>query len=514
MVQMILFRADASADLGLGHVMRCMTLADRLASVEVQSVFFCRELPAGLRDRMQRAGHRVVSLAQARDPEDEIAAINAFVKEPGVTPKALVCDHYERGAEWQALLDPAIERKVVIDDLADRAHACDLLIDPSLDRQAEAYKGLVPQNARILAGSRYAMLRPEFGRLRRQQEARATATARMPRAKPSRLIISMGGSDPANATGFVLSALAGLDPEIRDALRVDVVLGGGCPHIEALRLQASSMPLKVDLHIDTPDMAGLLAQADLAFGASGGTSWERCCLGVATIMLVLAENQRFIAGRLAARGAALNLGVWPQIQPEAVREAFLSLHGNAEALAAMRGAARGLCDGEGARRVAEAILDYRLSSGNPIALRPMQEGDAATLFRFQTASGARVYARNPEPPSWDEHRAWFEKRLADTTRPFFMIEVAGEPAGMVRLDQREGRPGEYEVSILVDPAWQKQGLGQTALRLLRLCYPDLTVFAHVSPQNVASQKIFENAGYTKIAQDWYRLPACQIAANT
>lgn len=510
---MILFRADASANLGLGHIMRCLTLADRLASVGVESVFFCREIPAGLRDQVQRAGHRVVSLAQAQRPEDETAAINAFVKELGITPKALVCDHYERGAEWQALLAPVIERKVVIDDLADRAHACDLLIDPSLDRQAEAYRGLVPPNARILAGSRYAMLRPEFARLRRQQEVTAAAMAGRPRAKPSRLMISMGGSDPANATGFVLSALAGLEPKIRDSLHVDVVLGGGCPHIEALRLQASSIALKVELHIDTPDIAGLLARADLAFGASGGTSWERCCLGVATIMLVLAENQRFIAGRLSARGAALNLGVWPEVQPEAVREAFLSLHDDVEALAAMRSAARELCDGEGARRVAEAILDYRSASGDPITLRPMQDGDAGTLFRFQTAPGARVYHRNPEPPAWDEHRAWFKKRLADTTRPFFMIEIAGEPAGMVRLDQREGQPGEYEVSILVDPARQKQGLGQTALRLLRLYHPDLTVFANVSPKNTASQKIFENAGYTKISQDWYSLPAYQATSR-
>lgn len=513
MADNILFRADASASLGIGHVMRCLTLANCLAQVDVKSIFVCRELPLALKERLERAQHRVFLLENVETLDHEVAAISSFIARLESRPKAVVCDHYKRDADWQAQIRSMVERFVVIDDLADRQHVCDLLIDPSVDRQPNAYDRLVPRGTRRLTGSRYAMLRPEFSRLRQQMNLKDNGRIYEREANASRIVVSMGGSDPLNITGFILSALAALEPSARDTMHVDAIVGSSCPHVEELRRQAANLPYHVTVHVDPPDIAKLLVNADLAFGAPGGSSWERCCLGVATILLVFADNQQFIATKLAERGAAIKLGTWPDVRPEAVRDAYLSLQGNATVLTDMRQSARALCDGEGARRVAEAILDYRTNSGLPVRLRSMQEDDAATLFGFQTAPGARAYARKPQSPTWDEHRAWFGNRLTNKTCPIYMVEAGGMPAGMVRLDEIATAEGAVEVSILIDPNAHGQGLGQVALRLLRLRHPDLTVIANVKPENVASQRIFEKAGYRRISPDWYQLPGIEDGAG-
>ncbi|QBK30794.1 UDP-2,4-diacetamido-2,4,6-trideoxy-beta-L-altropyranose hydrolase [Roseitalea porphyridii] len=504
LTDMVAFRTDASTRLGIGHVMRCLALADRLTSIAIMSIFFCRELPEALKGRLERHGHRVHLFGDASTPAGEVAEIAQAIRELPNRPKTLVCDHYERDGTWQARLRDVVERLVVIDDLANRSHDCDLLVDPSVDRRPEDYSGLVPGEAIVLTGTRFAMLRPEFALLREQTTVEAAATVRSP---PSRIVVSMGGSDEPNATGYVLTALDALEPAIRDTLHIDVVVGGGCPHVPKLREQADRLGLNITLHVDTEDLADILASSDLAFGASGGSSWERCCLGVPTITLVLADNQRYIAERLAGHGAVINLGTWPDISHESIRAAFLSLHGNTAALAEMRTAALAICDGQGTRRVVEAIVGYRMTSGQAIALRPALADDAETLFRFQSAPGARAHSRNPEPPSWEGHCAWFARRLSQSCSPFYMVMAGDVVVGMVRLDRRSADEEEYEVSILIDPAWHGQGLGLASLRLLRLRHPGLQIVANVSPKNRASQAVFRRAGYVKVSPDWYELRA-------
>jgi len=211
-------------------------------------------------------------------------------------PDWLIVDHYALDARWERALAPHYRKLMVIDDLADRLHACDLLLDQTFGREAADYRPLVPADCRLLCGSQYALLRPEFTALRPYSLQR--------RARPAlrELLITMGGVDKDNAAGQVLQALCA-SPLPADC-RITVVMGAMAPWLDEVRTRAQYMPWSTRVLVGVSDMAQLMADSDLAIGAAGATSWERCCLGLPTFMLVLAENQRTVARGLERSGAA------------------------------------------------------------------------------------------------------------------------------------------------------------------------------------------------------------------
>jgi UDP-2,4-diacetamido-2,4,6-trideoxy-beta-L-altropyranose hydrolase len=311
----VVFRADASVDIGTGHVMRCLTLADALSQVGARCTFICRDRPGNLATHIRARGHAVVFLSsgdiafsqfghlshaawlgtsQAEDARDSIAFLRSNTR-----PDWLVVDHYALDAEWEAAVRPHAEAIMVIDDLADRRHVCDLLLDQTYGRDPSAYADLLPADARLLCGARFALLRPEFYRFRSYSIER--------RLSPilSRVLISLGGVDKPNATLQVLQTLAAsaLPPDTK----ITVVMGTSAPWLQEVSDFAAQMTYAVEVLVGVDDMARLMAEADFAIGAAGATTWERCSLGLPTAMVVLAENQRFAADCLASSGAAVVL---------------------------------------------------------------------------------------------------------------------------------------------------------------------------------------------------------------
>ncbi|MCQ4262832.1 UDP-2,4-diacetamido-2,4,6-trideoxy-beta-L-altropyranose hydrolase [Stutzerimonas stutzeri] len=317
----VAFRVDASLQMGSGHVMRCLTLADALAARGAACVFICRAHPGNLLDLVRSKGHAAQALpvtsASAGASSLEFTAIG---DEPvpvhshwlGATqdedaeacapilaelqPDWLIVDHYALDARWELLLRAHCRRLMVIDDLADRAHACDLLLDQTFGRDAKDYQAWVPSNCQMLCGSQYALLRPEFAALR------AYSLQRRARPQLRQLLITMGGVDKDNATGQVLMALR-VCPLPADC-RVTVVMGATAPWLSEVKQLAREMPWPTRVLVGVNDMAQLMADSDLAVGAAGATSWERCCLGLPTIMIVLANNQWQVAQGLEKAGAA------------------------------------------------------------------------------------------------------------------------------------------------------------------------------------------------------------------
>lgn len=314
------FRADASATIGTGHVMRCLALAEALRERQAE----CRFLSSGMLDAL------IVSKGFAVDAEFRSA-------------DWLVVDHYALDARWESEMRAVAPRIAVIDDLADRRHDCDLLIDQNYFPQAESrYAALVPEDCRTLLGPRYALLRPEFA------AARLAMAPRKGRAR--RLLVSLGGSDPGNMTKTAISAIRALG---RRDLSVDVVIGEFSPHREEIeRMCAAAEDFRI--HVQAPHMAQLMAAADLALGAGGISAWERCCLGLPTIQLVLAPNQDAPTRALAEAGAITRLGV-PAGEDE-ICAALAAALASPERLALQSRLAAQLVDGEGAKRAAAAIL--------------------------------------------------------------------------------------------------------------------------------------------------------------
>jgi UDP-2,4-diacetamido-2,4,6-trideoxy-beta-L-altropyranose hydrolase len=185
---------------------------------------------------------------------------------------------------------------MVIDDLANRTHDCDLLLDQNLGRTLEDYQPHLPHTANTLIGPRYALLRPAFSALREESLSRRNP----PQLK--QLLITLGGVDQDNYTEQVLNALRHCP--LPSDLHITVVMGAHAPWLEKIKATALSMPCPIQVLVNVPHMARWMTVSDLCIGASGGTTWERCSLGLPSFVIATADNQQAGALALEKLGAA------------------------------------------------------------------------------------------------------------------------------------------------------------------------------------------------------------------
>lgn len=478
MKPVLVFRCDASSEIGTGHVMRCLTLAGALQDC-YQVKFLCSEETIKTVPALGQSGFPVSS--------DEFA-----------DAQWLIIDHYNLDEHYERRAYDWASQVMVIDDLANRAHECDILLDQTFGRLEDDYKNLVPASCKILTGSKYAILKPEFALLRQ--------TLFRNFSKPERLLVTFGGLNPKKSTEFTLRVLERFQ---NWPLQIDVVTGShaaGFADIESLvaRLQNQGFH-QVFLHVDTPAMARLMTQADLCIGAGGTTSWERCCLKLPAITFELADNQHFLLEGLAAAGVVRNLGPIESISEEVFFSDLSLLLAAPRKLEAMSLKAAAICDGRGIARIQPFLLPpVKFKDDRCVRLRPMHAEDCQQLFQWQSIPEVRAYARNPEVPSWKDHQAWFFSALDSERRQLFIVEYEGKPAGMVRLDALE-EILSFEVSIIIDPQYHRSGIGVAALSLLRILWPEANFMAEVLKGNSASQKLFEKAGYIPVSDTWYLL---------
>jgi UDP-2,4-diacetamido-2,4,6-trideoxy-beta-L-altropyranose hydrolase len=345
----VLFRVDASAVMGIGHVMRCLTLARSLRARGAQVTFACRALDGNQIERIQR-DFCVLSL-----PATYAGELH------GLTPEARVCavadcaavraavgechfdwcvlDHYGLGLEWQHRVMSFCRRLLVIDDLPQRQHDCDLLLDQNLlDEPPGIYPGC---SALRLFGPRYSLLREEFAYYRdlprpQQHEQRP------------RVLLFFGGGASAQELLRVLPALLPLP------VLLDIVIGSARPERAALEQLLQGQP-QACLHVNTEHMAKLLHATDLYVGSGGTVTWERACLGVPGVVAALSLNQQAMSGACAEAGLQVYLGESHKLQPEDWQNAVSQLLAQPERLALMRQRATELVDGLGVVRVVEAM---------------------------------------------------------------------------------------------------------------------------------------------------------------
>lgn len=357
----VVFRADASLDMGSGHVMRCLTLACSLRAKGHECLFICREHVGNLHALIQSKGFVLHSLPLGKEQDKELPHspwLGASQAEDALAcqkliaacqPDWLVVDHYALDRQWEVVATPAGCRLLVIDDLADRPHACDLLLDQNLGRRAEDYRGLLPEHCTLLVGPSHALLRPEFAALR------DVSLARRQRADLHNVLIAMGGVDQHNYTSTILDALKYC--QFPSNICFTVVLGATAPHQKAVKAAASECPWPVEVLSGVNDMAEHMVRADLAIGAGGGTSWERCCLGVPTLLIVLADNQRTASEALVATGAVMLIDLaQPLIAQLQGAVIHLSVPSNLRLLAE---AASQVADGSGVEQL-QQMMESRL----------------------------------------------------------------------------------------------------------------------------------------------------------
>lgn len=357
-IETVAFRVDSSVQIGTGHFMRCLTLAAAFKHAGARCHFVCRHALGHLRAMAVEAGHGF-DLLESTPIEDhgglvhsawlgtsqEADARQTFRALSSARWDWLVVDHYSLDACWESALRSAVPNILVIDDLADRQHDCTALLDQNLYLDMDTrYCGKVPSHCHMLLGPSYALLREEFRKLR--------DNARVRHGKVSRILVMMGGVDAANDTAKAIRAIARA-PE--RSFVVDVIVGEGHPARDAL--QAMCKDHGFQLHVQTADVAPLMAAADLAIGAAGSSSWERCCMSLPTICVGQAAHQLRLAEGLELRGAVMNLGDSANVSEEDLASALTSLIERPAQVAALSAAAGRLVDGKGAERVRQRLMD-------------------------------------------------------------------------------------------------------------------------------------------------------------
>jgi UDP-2,4-diacetamido-2,4,6-trideoxy-beta-L-altropyranose hydrolase len=338
----VVFRADASISIGTGHVMRCLTLADALVKRGARCHFICRRDAGHLLDLIRLRGHAVQALASNEDAENEVdwrqdAAQTRIISDE-LHPNWLIVDHYRLGEEWEAEVRSSAHRLLVIDDLG-RPHRCDMLLDQNFHNPMHArYRELLSKDTQLLLGPDFALVRPEFAALRPHALNRRDGAF-------SRLLISMGGSDPGNETSKVLG---GLRVKWESRWTVDVVIGSSNPHAQSIDKACRCLP-NAKLHVQTSNMAKLMLTADCAINAGGGTTWERCCLGLPALVTICSEDQAAVAESVAKEGAQILMGWNTDLTADDYAETIGAL--TPQQLCEMSEAAAGICDGLGTDRV-------------------------------------------------------------------------------------------------------------------------------------------------------------------
>jgi UDP-2,4-diacetamido-2,4,6-trideoxy-beta-L-altropyranose hydrolase len=468
----VLFRADASSQIGMGHVARCLTLARVLRSRGATVSFACRALPGFDPHLVEGQGFELMLLpAQADDLPVLLGSVFNW----------LVVDHYQLDHTWEGRARSIARRVAVIDDLADRAHDADLLLDQNLTADAGAYQGLLAPGCSLLLGPRYALLGPEF-----------SAPPVEPALHVHHVVVSFGGFDVA---GMALKTLEALAPWPQ--VKVTLLAGIAHPQWAQLCEHIARRP-GWEVMAYSPRMAELMREADLFIGAGGGTTWERAALGVPGLCVAVADNQVANAERLAREGGQLYLGQAAEVTVPGLQAAIALLMTNAPLRHSLATRARQHVDAQGAQRVATALI------GPLLGLRHATVGDAALLYEGRDAKAVRLASHDPRPLEWPLHLAWLHTTLADPRRALLIGEALGRAIGMLRYDRHPSEPGRAEVSLYLFEAHLGQGWGHWLLQAgqawLGQHWPDvLRLDADVLPHNPASLRLFRRAGFTQHA---------------
>lgn len=495
----IVFRTDASSRMGVGHLMRCLTLAEVLRGRGSDIRFICRAYPGNLVELLQRQAMPVTVLpAPAEVPsvssEDYASWLGVTQDEDagqtiqalqGDRPDWLVVDHYGLGVSWEQRLRPHTAKLMVIDDLADRPHDCDLLLNQNYSEGGEhRYSGFVPPNCRLLLGPRYALLRPDYAAYRRTLPPRDGVVRRV--------LVFFGGSDPHNMTGLALEALSA--PELQ-SLEVDVIVGINNSHRAVLAKQAAARPRTI-LYGSRPHLADLMAPADLAVGAGGGTTWERMCLGLPSLVVSIADNQRPACEALGRAELIQYAGSFKHVRSFDLVEALKRSIGSRERLTMCSTQCQLLVDGLGALRVAETLHQ---TPADELRLRPACPDDVGLYFNWANEPEVRRQAIHSEPILWKGHQAWFASKLADPHSRLFVLLAGALPVGQIRFDrQGEEAQIDYSLDVLVrQRGWGAQ-LVAMGVALFRQS-ESVGIRAEVKAENLSSRAVFSRLGFNQVA---------------
>ncbi len=496
----VVFRAEGSDQIGAGHLARSLTLANQLRREGAQVTFVCRERDGGLDYLVSEKGFEAIRLPRSTNhrqggpssiqPDwlgaswsDDADETRRVLSAMNSRPDWLVVDSYGIDARWELALKGSSEWMLTIDDLANRDHDCDMLLDQNLVAGFRTrYRERAPNVRRLLLGPRFALIGAEYGEF---GDLGSDHSGRV-----RRVLVYFGAGDANNMLGRVLAILNDVpDPE----LRVDAVVSPSTPFLSHVSEQAEADD-RVTLHKGVPSLAALMAEADLAIGAGGATTWERLCMGLPSAVVTLADNQRPIAEHLDSLGLAVWLGDEDRLEDEDLRSRIHELL-QAEVDAELPRRCASIVDGYGARRVSRAMSEIGVF---PMRARLAESADADLLLEWRNDPEVRQMSFSVAAVDPKTHRAWFAAKLKNRggTRLYIVESADGHPVGQVRCE-RAGSLWEVHYSLAAE--FRRRGFGadvlQAAIESLSGEFGEIPVVGRVRSDNPASRRVFIELGF-------------------
>jgi UDP-2,4-diacetamido-2,4,6-trideoxy-beta-L-altropyranose hydrolase len=489
--QKLLIRADAKQQMGTGHVMRCLALAQAWQDAGGCATFVMTSKAPKLEARLKLEGMELVFFQMEAGSKGDAYRTVQLARWIGAD--WLVVDGYQFDTNYQRIIKEADLHLMVIDD---NGHASHYWADVVLNQNLHASEGLYinrESDTRLLLGTKYVMLRREFSKWRGLKRA-VPETA-------YRTLITLGGCDSENVTSELVKAL--LHRPIDD-LEVAVVSGSSNPHYHALKAVVCKSPLAIRVMQNVTDMPELMAWSDMVVSAGGSTCWESAFMGLPAILIVNAENQVEVARCTEKAGMARNLGWATNLYSSRFSSSFRALLNDPRRRLKMSIQGRKLVDGLGAERVCTALVSEGLY------LRPANQTDCCLLWRWANAPLARGMSLNSSPIPFKDHIHWFERKMASKKSLILILEHKTLPVGQIRFDLDAER--NAHVSIYVDQPYRGQSLGTYLLKEGTKHYlnrqldndPIRSVIGRVRSGNLSSCRIFEKAGYRRVGSEIVR----------
>jgi len=492
----IVIRVDASSQIGVGHLLRCLSLANKLFELGFAIVFVCNGLTEKTYTPIHKSKHRVLffsldnisksNISENYDWQNDAKLTIELLISNNIKTDLVLVDHYQLEKKWENQLKHYCDIIVVIDDLFNREHQCNLIVNQGVSDNN--YDNLVPANCLLLIGPNYALISDEYFVYREKSIRRKNEETN----QKLTVVVFFGGGNNNKLFNWILPILA-----------ETVITNISFKIVSSLPLVLNSESLscleddhRFELLCGLNGIYDLLANSDFAIAAGGVSTWERCSLGIPTLVIQTAENQQDNIQFLLKNNIGIKID-WQKSDNSAVQMLIEKFVSSSSMRKDMSDRAYMKCDGLGVSRVAIAIetLINPNSSTTDVSLISANEEHEDIILKWQNQPGARAHSRNTKMPTVMEHNIWFTAKLQNPRCIFKLILFDDKLVGFVRLDLMDNG-NNYEISILISSELRAKGLGIATLKLIRKIIPrKISLYAYIKHENYASVSLFEKAGY-------------------
>ncbi|MFW8600406.1 UDP-2,4-diacetamido-2,4,6-trideoxy-beta-L-altropyranose hydrolase [Desulfobacterota bacterium M19] len=501
--QRLIIRADANQSIGVGHVMRCLALAQGWLSNNGEVLFVGAIDSPVLRDRIISSGCEFIQIKKPYPAIDDLESLIRLIQNNKDTTEVWVAvDGYHFHADYTSALRQTGARVLVIDDCAHQGeYKADILLNQNPGSENLAY-AINPEAVKLL-GNKYIMLRCEFLEKRNQEQRydiKRTQEKRQARTNKNvapdtaeRMLITLGGGDKNNVTLKIIDALNLIESK---QLEVKIVVGPANPHIRILKKLMEKINFKGRLITNVNNMAPLMSWADIAISAGGSTCWELAYMGVPSVIIITADNQLEVAKMISRHGCGVNYGWAQTLTPHDFAEKLNKILNNHSMRTMMTKAGYRLVDGMGSDRVVGTMRYF------PFKFTPVTPKDCQIIFDWANDPIIRNISFNSEKISWENHRAWFSQTINNSNILFWIVSFQGhEHIGQVRFETI-GNAGVISVSL--DKKFRNIGLGTMLIKQACRKFFDIRnknrIKAFIKADNIQSRHTFTNAGFKHISE--------------